>query len=297
MILNPRVFSFITLSETKSFTRTGDLLHLTQPAISQHIKSIEEEFGVTLFEKNGRDLVLTKEGAYLLKYFKRMKNVDDAMHQAIDEYKQNRRRIDIGMTPTASEYLIPRLFTIIFSRTPRISVNFHVHPMVELYERMKTYEFDFSICDEKMADRKFLSKRIMDDRLGLIVSNKNHFAGESGVHMQDLRGEKFILRHGKSSTRILFEDWLTLHEDNISRYNVILEIESIPIIKELVSQNHGVTVLPLSVCKDEIKEGILKELEVTGFTIRRGTYLIYPEEAKESTIIRQIMISLGQATE
>ena len=76
--------------------------------------------------------------------------------------------------------------------------------------------------------------------------------------------------------------------DSISRYNVMLELENINLIKELVSQNYGVSILPRSVCQQEIKKGKLIEVELEDFHIHRGIYIVYKNKCAYLNICQEI---------
>src|SRR5574344_2074839 len=284
-MIESNVLTFITLAKELNFTRTAEILNMTQPAVSQHIQAIESEFNVKLFNKNGRILTLTEEGKLILKYCTRLESLNDALHIAVEDYKKNLVHLDIGLTPSTSEYLVPEILKTI-NEDQKTSISIHIHPIKELYERLDTFEFDFLIGDEILEDDKDHQYiKILNDNLVFIASPNNPLCNETNIDIEELRSIPLILRHAKSSTRNLFTSYLTLNEDNISNYNVVLEIESIPIIKDLVSIDYGISVLPLSVCENEIKEGKIKVLDVKSFNVKRSTYIIYRKEAELKSII------------
>jgi len=285
-MLDQRIYSFITLAKEGSFTKTAEVLNMTQPAISQHISSIEREFMIKLFHKNGRTLTITKEGAVLLKYCTRLESLDTSMHNAIDDLKKNSIHIDIGLTPTASESLVPTIIKTI-NEDQKTTLNIHINPIKELYERLDSYEYDFLIGDELLGKQDdYIYTKIYSDILVFIASTKIPIAETKNLSIDDLKNLPFILRNIKSTTRNQFTSYLLLHNDSIDNFNVNLEIESIPIIKELVSIDYGISLLPYIVCKKEIEEGKIKALDVKDFKIERTTYLIYRKDSDIPNIIK-----------
>jgi Transcriptional regulator len=284
-MIESKVITFITLAKELNYTKTAEILSMTQPAVSQQIKSIEDEFSIKLFYHKGKVLLLTEEGKLLLRYCTRLDSLDKAMHTAINDYKTNLVHLDIGLTPSTSEYLVPQILKII-NEDQKTNISIHIHPIKELYERMDTYEFDFLIGDEVMEDQNEHNYiKIFDDYLVFVAGPTNKFVDKKNIDITELREEPLVLRHPKSTTRNQFASFLILSNDNISNYNVVLEIESIPIIKDLVSIDYGVSVLPYSVCQKEIDEGKLKVLDVKNFNIKRSTYIIYRKDAELKQII------------
>jgi len=284
-MIDQRINTFVTLSKELNYSRTAELLSLTQPAVTQHIQSIENEFNIKLFNKNGRSLIITKEGELLLKYCLRLQSLNTTMHIAMEDMKKNLVHLDIGLTPTVSEYLVPEILKKI-NEDQKTTISIHIHPIKELYERLDTYEFDFLIGDEILGDTKdYVNSKIQDDQLVFIASPNSKLASMTDLNLEDLREAPLILRHTKSLTRNLLTSYLTLRGDNINNYNMVLEIESIPVIKDLVMIDYGISVLPYVVCKKEADEGKIKILDVKNFKIKRSTYIIYRKDADLKSII------------
>lgn len=287
-MINPKIDTLITLAKYENFTKTAEILNLTQPAVTQHIKSLEDEYNIKIFIKNGRDLVITNQGKILLKYFQRIKSLENSLDNALDDYKNNRYHLDIGITPTASEFILPIIYKYIQKKYPNASINFHIHVLDELTQFLKSYSLDFCILDKKYNRKKFKSEMIYDDSLVFICSN-DHINKENIQSLEDIKSEKLILRHEKSQTRIQFEEYLDLHQETISNFNIALEIESINLIKQLIKQDYGISLLPYSICKEEIENHSLYLLNIKNFKIKRDTYLIYNQDNENLPLIADLI--------
>src|SRR5574344_1122561 len=112
-MIESKEITFIKIAKELNYTKTAEILSMTQPAVSQQIKSIEDEFSIKLFYHKGKVLLLTEEGKLLLRYCTRLDSLDKAMHTAINDYKTNLVHLDIGLTPSTSEYLVPQILKII----------------------------------------------------------------------------------------------------------------------------------------------------------------------------------------
>ena len=129
---------------------------------------------------------------------------------------------------------------------------------------------------------------LAEDEMILVTSPSHTFKNMKKINRLLLQKERLILRERKSNTRTLIEEFLNNNGDSISRYNVMLELENINLIKELVSQNYGVSILPRSVCQQEIKKGKLIEVELEDFHIHRGIYIVYKNKCDYLNICQVI---------
>ena len=270
-MIDERLLSLYILSKEKNYTKTANTLNLTQPAISHHIKSLEKEYNQKLIVKKGKNLTLTPAGEILVQYYDKFKSLDVRMNEDITNINSLNKFIDIGITLTAGEYLIPSILNIIIKSIPNISINFHTDNMEKIYKGVKNDVLDFAIIEGQFPKETSINSFLLaEDEMILVTSPSHTFKNMKKINRLLLQKERLILRERKSNTRTLIEEFLNNNGDSISRYNVMLELENINLIKELVSQNYGVSILPRSVCQQEIKKGKLIEVELEDFHIHRG---------------------------
>ena len=104
-MLDFRLFTFLTLCETMSYTKAADRLHLTQPAVTQHVKYLEREFGAPLFHYASKSLSLTPEGELLRQYAVAVRADSEKLRELIGKKKKRNRKLVFGATLTIGEYL------------------------------------------------------------------------------------------------------------------------------------------------------------------------------------------------
>ena len=100
-MLNQRLETLLCVYETLNFTKASETLNLTQPAVSQHIKALENEFKCKIFIRGEKSLKVTPEGEIVVKYAKRIQNLFNTIPSALRDYRNNARHIRIGVTQTA----------------------------------------------------------------------------------------------------------------------------------------------------------------------------------------------------
>ncbi|HOH95281.1 MAG TPA: LysR substrate-binding domain-containing protein, partial [Bacilli bacterium] len=167
--------------------------------------------------------------------------------------------------------------------------NFHTDIAENILERMRLNELDFAIIDGTSQTDEFNIELLFRDELIIIGPKDHRLADKKNVSIEELKKEKFILRHEKANTRLAFEKYLSNHFDNINNFDVILEIDNTAMIKQLIIAGHGLSVMSKAICEINMQVGTLKQIDLRDFHLERGIYLVYPKELENSEIIDSIL--------
>ena len=184
--------------------------------------------------------------------------------------------------------LSTNLFPAFCDENPKTHVTIISDTIQNLYQKLKTYELDVILIDGKISDSNFNSILLDTDYLVLAVGNDNPLSKKSVVTLDELKREKLILRLPGAGTRTLFENNLGSNNQSIDDFNVILEVDNISIIKELVKNNFGVSVLAHSTCLSEIKKNKFTVIPVENLSITREINLIYHQDFEYTDILNDI---------
>ena len=117
-MVDGKVKTLLAVVQTGSFTRAAEMLHLTQPAVSHHIRQLEQEFGIKIFTMEKRNLVPTEQGAVLIKYARRIMAINNKARQAVEDSSRQLRHLSIGITQTVAEHRMPQAVGLVLSGTP-----------------------------------------------------------------------------------------------------------------------------------------------------------------------------------
>ncbi|MBR2809104.1 MAG: LysR family transcriptional regulator [Erysipelotrichaceae bacterium] len=282
-MLDSKIYTLLKVAETGNYTRAGKLLNLTQPAVSQHIRALETETGVKIFERTGNRLILTREGEKVLKCAKAMLSLYNNLKSDLQDQASGKLSLNIGITHTVESNRISEALAKYVSSYPGLTVKLITDTMDKLRDKLKNFELDFAIIDGKISDPAFNQMQLDMDSLMLVTSPDHVLAGKSIVTIQDIKKEKLILRSPNSGTRNLFIASLESQNISIDEFDVILEVDNIATIKNLVRQGYGVSVLPKSACVDDTKKKLLSALPIENMSMIReinivyGTAFNYPE--------------------
>lgn len=270
--------TLLVLVSAGSYTKAAEKLSLTQPAVSHHIRQLEEEFGVQIFHKNKRELKLTPEGEILVKYARRASAIYNTAKQAIEDSRTKIKHLTIDITPTASENLIPQALALYCNQNPDTRIIIYTDTIKNIYDKLKSYEIDIAIVEGNIPDPNYTSVLLDTDYLCLAVSPSHPLAGRGSVRVEELKNERFILRSRGANTRILFENYLTGLQQSIRSFNVIMEIDNVATIKDLVAQNLGITIIGHSACREDELAGRLAIVPIENSGMIREINMVHHKD-------------------
>lgn len=287
-MIDPKTKTLLALVEIGNYTKTAQSLSLTQPAVSHHIRQLEEEYGIKIFYSGKKTLSLTPEGEVLLKYAKRQAAIEQKLLHALDDIKNSVRRYNVGTTATVGEYVVSQLFITYCSDHPGIHINIVTDNLNSILGKLQSYELDWAIVDGRVVAEGINSIQLGSDYLCLVVSPMHPFAKRRSVSLAELKNERFILRSPNAGTRALFEKYLLEHSEDIRNFNILIEIDNINTIKELVYSNLGITVMSHSACRDEEASGRLVTVPVVNFNVTRDINIIYHHSFEHIEMLGEI---------
>ena len=286
---DPRLISLLEIHECGSYTRAAEKLALSQPAVSQHIRQLEAEFGVRVFERSHGSLRLTREGEILLKYARRFLALDHNLKEALDNQLRRLTSLTVGVTHTAESNAIAEALARYVNRYENVSLKIITGSVDKLYDMLKNYELDLAVVEGPNRSPRFRCLMLDTDCLVLAVPPDHPLAGHKVITIDELKKEKLILRLPNSSTRSLFNASLEAHNLHLNEFNVVLEIDNIATIKDLIRRGFGVSVLAQSACLDEMRKQKIMALSIENLSMMREINLVYTQDFSHPEVLRDIV--------
>lgn len=287
-LLDDKLETFIAVCEVKNFTKAGEMLGLTQPAVSQHIKKLEEELDTQIFLRKKGEITLSQEGEIALLYAKRMHALQDKMRDKIKSAKANIRKIRIGITHTQeSGYMIEALSKMALAYE-NLNITFITDTIKNLYAMLENFELDVLIIEEKPSNPDFNFMVLDTDMLTCMVSSQNPLAQKQAITLNELKKQHLILRLPTSATRVKFASSLEAIGESIDNFDVVIEVDSIATIKNLVKKDIGVSILSKGACVKELQKRSLVALPIENLSMTRETTIVYHKTFNHVEIIERI---------
>lgn len=267
-MLDFRHETFLTLCSCSSFTKTAELLHITQPAVSQHIKYLEEFYGCKLFDTSNRKIRLTHQGE-LLKEFA-MTVFSDSKHfkENIRSVKTDTMQFSFGATLSIGEYVMPDILSRLLLKYPEMKIHMSVANTKVLLERLNNGELDFIVVEGLFDKSEYDSTLFSLENFIPVCSPKSEFANRE-IGFKELTKCRLILRERGSGTREIFENILQENNYSLHAFEKMIEIGNMAAIKKMVSNGLGITFLFEVAGKKEIEAGNLSVIHIPGFSEQR----------------------------
>lgn len=290
-----KVFCMVTRSQ--SFSKAAKLLHMSQPAVSNHIKNLEEYYQGHLFDRTPYGVVLTKAGKVFYDYALKILELQDEMEQHLETVLQREsNQIIVGASTTIGNVSLPCSIYLFKEEYPEVNIRLEIANSDEILRKVMSDQVDFGVLEGYHESPDLNAIPVTSDELVLIVS-PNHSNDESFISLEDFLKKPIILREDGSGTRKILANALAKQGHSINDLNVITQMTTIDAIKSAVEAGLGEAVVPRLAVRKEAYLGSLKALKITGLDMPLNFNVIYPSKKPLSTTAKRFIKSLSDPEE
>ncbi|WP_407308730.1 selenium metabolism-associated LysR family transcriptional regulator [Desulfosporosinus sp. SB140] len=265
---------FAQVVEEQSFTVVARKLEISQPAVSNQMRALEEKLGVKLIYRKGKGFALTQEGEI---FYRHTKHMLDAWSDLIQEIGNSERvmsgKIHIGASHIPGEYLLPTYLASFRVLYPDITFKLTIGDSLEIAEKVLAHEVDFAVVGAVFDTEKLTSEYWLKDELALLVAKDHPLSSEHNTNLHTLQAYPMVLRETGSGHRRAFEEALVKRGLDFNNFNVVLEVGSTEGVKNSVRSGLGYSFLSRHAIVHGEKLGLV-ELTVDDFKIERSFYLL-----------------------
>ena len=253
-MLDPRLYTFLVLCDTMNYTRAAQRLCITQPAVTHHIHFLEDHYGCRLFLYQGKTLSLTPAGERLRELARSLAYNSSKMERAVSAARPVFLRV--GATRTIGEYVVAPLVERFLRAHPEGSCTLTVDNTRALLGALEAGELDFALV-EGFFDREKYSSRLYRREEFLGVCHPAHPLAGRQVSLEEVLGERLVVREEGSGTRAILEEALRRHNCTLKSFRGVVTIGDLSVIKALVEQGLGVSFLYRPAAEGELARGTL----------------------------------------
>lgn len=292
-MLDFRMETFLTVCQTMHFTRAAELLHITQPAVSQHIRTLEQEYGAPLFLHEGKKLRLTEAGRLLWSAALTMRQDARLVKEQIGRLTGGQESLTFGATLTVGNFAMPGPLAAYLRQYPEARLQMQVADTKELLGKIDRGEIDFAIVEGffPQSEYDFL---VYDTEQFIPVCGRDYAFRRRVRQVEDLLEERLLVREEGSGTRHILETYLEGRNLRIADFGRRAVIGSIAAIKSLTAAGCGVTFLYETAVRRELAEGSLREIPLDDFSIRHDFSFIWRKNSQFAHRYREIFSRLQQ---
>lgn len=278
---------FCAVAKHLSFSVAAEELFITQPAVSQQVKSLERHLNVKLFERVGHKLFLTEAGEVILSHAQAILTAGAEIDQALALLRGSTRgRLALGANTTGGMYVAPAIVAAFRDLYPEVAATFQVETTNRICERVMQNMVDVAMVTGPLEDRRFVVADLVEDEVCLIVSPLHAFAGRASVPAAEVAAEDFAVPEPGSRTRMLIENAFA---ERGQRLRVTMQLPGTEAVKKAVEANTGVAMVSKHAVSRELALGVLVRVAVEGLTINRPIHVLYRKGKHLSPVAKRFL--------
>lgn len=272
---------FLNVAALKSFSRTAELMYISQPSVSTRVKALEDEVGAVLFDRSRpRKLTLTEAGKLFVDYAQRLVNLhDESLERLSREARQLDGAVQLGASTVPGIYLLPQRLALIKQAYPGIGYSLAIRDSTAVVEYILDYGFDLGFVGNLLRDERLAYFPFAEDEL-ILAAPPGLFKAEA----QESRGTvaldmclpyNLLIREKGSATRQFVEKVFAEQNIGLRDFSSVTYIDSLEGIKQGVRHGLGISILSRYSAEDYLKMGFIGGFKITGLDLSRQLYLVH----------------------
>lgn len=263
-MLDFRIDTFLEVCRQMNYTRAAEELNLTQPAVSQHIRWLEGQYGTRLFRYENKQLFLTAAGEVLRSAALTMKKDETYLKQRMQQADTQEEDLSFGVTPTVGMYLIPQPLAAYQKRHPQMRVSMQVDNSEMLCQWLDSGEIDFAILEGYFRKNDYDALLYRRERY-IAVCASDYVFEHQPHRMSDLLGQTLIVRESGSGNREIIRRSLSRQNLDLDDFHSLFEVGDMNVIKQMLVQGCGIGFLYEAAVKTDLEQGRLRQIELDDF--------------------------------
>ena len=266
---------FLEAAECGTFSEAGRNLHLSQPAISQKIDSLQRHFGTKLFVRHGRSMRLTEAGQVLKPMAKELIGFAHRLEETMVSLQgEVVGEMTIGCSTASGKYLLPGLIAAFRQHYPMVRINVQVTSRNSVLEKLAVGDVALGVSSKRIDQRDLEYRDFFTDDVILIVPADHPWSEYARIYPDDLLDEPIILREELAGTREVLFDALRQQDIYPEMLNVAMELGNAEAICMAVEEKIGVAFVSRLAAARGLELGNIKEVEVDGMTLGRSISMV-----------------------
>lgn len=255
-----QIDAFVNVAKYKSFSKAAEAIYLSQPTVSAHIASLEEELNKQLFDRHGKDVRLTPAGILFLEYAINMINMrNNAILNLSELDKKIVGNLTIATSTVPLRTILPKLLTTYHSIYQEITFDIKETSTKKVIDMLLSGEVDLGFVGEIIPDEKLSYTKIKKDALVLVSNNE---ALPDILSIDDIMQLPFIIRENGSATRHIIDNFIKSLGYSIDNMKLSAVVNSLETVLQLVKSGFGISIVSETACNDYISAGYIRKHEL-----------------------------------
>lgn len=265
---------FLSVTENGSFSEAGRVLHITQSAVSQTIRGLENHLNAPLFLRKGRYAELTEAGRVFLPLAQELLSSALRMQQTMLSMQQEViGDMSVGCSTAAGKYVLPGLISRFRKIYPQVRVNVVIASREDLISKVLSGEIAMAVSSRQVEHLCMEQQEFFCDDVILIVPSGHRWEQYRRIYPDDILDEPLVMREETAGTREVLLQNLHMHDISIDMLNVSMTLGNTEAIEIAVEEGLGVAFVSRLAAERGIKLGRVVEVDVEGMSLKRQIYM------------------------
>ncbi|SEO19976.1 LysR family transcriptional regulator [Paenibacillus sp. OV219] len=281
--------TLLTISRTMSFRKAGELLNLTQPAVSAQVKSLEDEFKTVLIDRN-QPVTLTDRGQVFLEHAEKILAIVEDLKQKLSDLSQTPQgHIVLGTTSSIAIQILPRVLSYFQNQFPMIKTTIHSMPSSGVMTSVENGTVDIGITYLSERNPHLESAILYYDTYELVVAPEHPMAHLKHTTVESLKDIPMIMLSPDTLGRRFLDQ--IFRKFNLQP-NIVMELSSSEEVKRMVEINLGAAVVSKLSIDNEVRLGTLNRIKVNEFNMSHPVGLVYKSGRYINSAMKQFLSDL-----
>jgi DNA-binding transcriptional LysR family regulator len=247
MIENFKLQVFRVVADTLNFSKAAEELHLSQPAVTSQVRSLEEALGIALFDRIGRNATLTPAGTTLLPYVRQIEALtSDAVAALAPFGVQEGFELNIGASHTIGVYLLPKLLPALMREWPKLRIHVVIGSTSEVLNALAAHQISIGLIEAPAHRPDLKIEHFLDDELCLVLPLGHRWAKKTSLRAAEIVQEPILLRESGSGMRRYVEEYLERNGVLSQQLHTNVDLNSTEAIISAVESGLGIGFVPLA---------------------------------------------------
>ena len=265
---------FLVAAEEKNFSQAARRLNMSQSAVSQNIRMMEQVYNVELFQRHGRSVILSETGEALLPMVREALRAARLVEDSIQDIKKEiGGELLIGCSTSAGKYLMPALLSMFQLDYPAVHPRVKVMGRDSIYDRLLNQALPFGVASKHFDHRDLECMPLFEDRIYLIVPVNHPWAAYGQALPDDLLDQKLIMREEISGTCETVMEGLKSYGITPDMLNVAMELGNAEAIEMAVERGVGIAFVSEMIAARGLAFGRIKKVELQGVDLHRTVHM------------------------
>lgn len=266
---------FCKVIELSSFSSAANVVHLSQPTVSSHIKDLEEHLGCRLIDRLPKQVVPTKAGELLYTYACRLLSLRDEAEGALSTFQETiKGELLIGGSTIPGVYILPKIMGAFIKAYPDVKICLEMGDTEKIIGATLAGRLELGVVGAKSDDHRIVQEPLLQDELQLVVPANHRWAKKKSVPLSEVIKEPFISREPGSGTLKSIQLHLAKRGCRIEAFHITAQLGSTEAIRQAIKCDIGVSILSRLAVSEDIETGRLAAIDIKGVSFKRHFYLI-----------------------